>query len=125
MIKANLATRTNGKGLWSSTAKSVKITGLEMGYMAPDGDFGELRAIFPKNIWNTKVHGLIYTDDLWLDDFREALRKELGFSVQAAADVDYSEQGMQGDNYVSLDVGPVFIDEWREINAATRKRSVS
>ena len=29
-----------------------------------------------------------------------------------ATDVSYSEQGMQGDNYVSLDVGDQFIASW-------------
>jgi hypothetical protein len=28
-------------------------------------------------------------------------------------DLCYSEQGMQGDNYVSLDVGKDFLDSWR------------
>jgi hypothetical protein len=27
-------------------------------------------------------------------------------------DLCYSEQGMQGDNYVSLDVGAEFLDSW-------------
>jgi hypothetical protein len=27
-------------------------------------------------------------------------------------DICYSEQGMQGDNYVSLDVGKDFLDSW-------------
>jgi hypothetical protein len=35
----------------------------------------------------------------------------LGFSVQALADIDYSEAGMQGNNYVSMDVGGDFIRE--------------
>jgi hypothetical protein len=29
-----------------------------------------------------------------------------------SANVTYSEQGMQGDNYVSLDVGANFITSW-------------
>jgi hypothetical protein len=35
----------------------------------------------------------------------------LGFSPDAILDVSYSEQGMQGDNYVSMDVGPQFLLE--------------
>jgi hypothetical protein len=35
----------------------------------------------------------------------------LGFSVQALADISYSEQGMQGETYVSLDVGLDFLTE--------------
>ena len=33
----------------------------------------------------------------------------IGFSESEANDVSYSEQGMQTDNYVSLDVGALFI----------------
>ena len=33
----------------------------------------------------------------------------IGFSEAEAMDVSYSEQGMQTDNYVSLDVGAPFI----------------
>jgi hypothetical protein len=33
----------------------------------------------------------------------------VGFTAAEANDVSYSEQGMQSDNYVSCDVGAVFI----------------
>jgi hypothetical protein len=49
--------------------------------------------------------GLIYTDKL----FRQELRAYLQAEGYAGDDVDYSEQGMQGDNYVSCDVGSAFI----------------
>jgi hypothetical protein len=32
----------------------------------------------------------------------------------AGDDVDYSEQGMQGDNYVSFDVGAKFLKSWKK-----------
>jgi hypothetical protein len=31
-----------------------------------------------------------------------------------SSDVNYSEQGMQGDNYVSLDAGPNFIESFKK-----------
>jgi hypothetical protein len=34
----------------------------------------------------------------------------VGFTEAEAKDVSYSEQGMQGDSYVSCDVGAVFIN---------------
>jgi hypothetical protein len=34
----------------------------------------------------------------------------VGFTQAEANDVSYSEQGMQSDNYVSCDVGAVFIN---------------
>jgi hypothetical protein len=38
-----------------------------------------------------------------------AYLQTIGFSEAEANDVSYSEQGMQGDEYVSCDVGAVFI----------------
>jgi hypothetical protein len=55
--------------------------------------------------------GLIYTDALWMNEFRQQLVK-LGFSKKAAKDVSYSEQGMQSDYFVSMDVGEEFLKEW-------------
>jgi len=46
--------------------------------------------------------GLIYTDSAFLECVHTALIKA-GISIEAAEDVCYSEQGMQGDNYVSMD----------------------
>jgi hypothetical protein len=51
--------------------------------------------------------GLIYTDSLFKQDLMQFV-KEHGLAV----DLCYSEQGMQGDNYVSLDVGKEFLDSW-------------
>jgi len=53
---------------------------------------------------------LIYTDRAWMSSFLSCMAT-LGFSVQALADIDYSEAGMQGDNFVSMDVGGDFIRE--------------
>jgi len=40
------------------------------------------------------------------------LRNFLALQGLNNLDIDYSEQGMQGDNYVSLDVGAAFISAW-------------
>jgi hypothetical protein len=52
-------------------------------------------------------HGLIYTDSLFKQDLMQFVAEQ-GLVV----DLCYSEQGMQGDNYVSLDVGKEFLDSW-------------
>ena len=101
---------TSGDGYWSTVAKTVDITDMKLGYVSDEQDFGELRVYFDKN-WDVRKDGLIYTDSLFLVQLREKL-KEIGF---AGDDVDYSEQGMQGDNYVSLDVGEKFISSWLDI----------
>lgn len=106
--------RTDGhSGLWSHVAAAVNITQLELssvdGESLLDSTFGELRVHFD-NSWNTHDDGLIYTDKTWIADFRKFLRKN-GFTARAAEAVDYSEAGMQEDDYVSLDVGDPFIIE--------------
>ncbi len=54
--------------------------------------------------------GLIYTDKIWINEFR-ALMRSLGFTRNAVNDISYSEQGMQGEDFVSMDVGEDFLRE--------------
>ena len=102
---------TAGDGYWSEKSRAVRITKLKLGYVSDDEDFGELRVYFDTKTWDTRKHGLIYTDDLFEDELKDFL-EALGFD---AGDVSYSEQGMQGDNYVSLDVGGKFIASWIQV----------
>lgn len=106
----NFRTRTNGSGLWSATEKFVSINRVRLAYLDDDLDFGELRAYFDPAEWDTDNDGLIYTDKAWMSSFLSCMAT-LGFSVQALADVGYSEAGMQGGNYVSMDVCGDFIQE--------------
>jgi hypothetical protein len=98
---------TSGDGYWSTVAKAVEITDMQLGYVSDEGDFGELRVYFNTDTWNVNTDGLIYTDKQFKIDLM-AFIKEHGLVV----DLCYSEQGMQGDNYVSLDVGKDFLDSW-------------
>jgi hypothetical protein len=72
--------------------------------------YGEMRVYFDLKSWDPEVHGLIYTDKQWIRDLRAMLIRK-GFSPRAAEGVEYSEQGMQGDDYVSLDVADTFFIE--------------
>lgn len=105
--------QTDGSGLWSHAVRVVKITGLDLAYLDEDSliesTFGELRAYFDEDSWYAD-DGLIYTDESWMTDFRRMLR-QMGFSERASEAVDYSEAGMQGRDYVSMDVGDPFIIE--------------
>jgi hypothetical protein len=83
---------------------------VRIAYLDDELDFGELRAYFDPQEWDTDKDGLIYTDPAWMQSFRNCMAT-LGFSEAALQDIDYSEQGMQGDNYVSMDVGGDFIRE--------------
>ncbi len=110
MYKVNATLNTNGKGYWSRTATAVEVTGLQLAYTNDELDFGELRVRFNTNTWDTSKHGLIYTDAQFMTELKELLTS-LGFD---ASDVSYSEQGMQGDEYVSCDVGECFINTFMQ-----------
>ena len=98
---------TCGDGYWSNVAKPVQITDMRLAYVNDERDFGELRVYFNTKFWDVNTDGLIYTDSNFLDELRDFL-----ITHELSDDVDYSEQGMQGDNYVSLDVGEGFIKLW-------------
>jgi hypothetical protein len=99
---------TGGGGYWSNTAKAVRVTDMQLGYLNDEGDFGELRVYFDTKTWDVNEDGLIYTDR----QFERELREFLTQHGLEGKDVSYSEQGMQGDNYVSCDVGGQFLQGW-------------
>lgn len=98
---------TSGDGYWSTAIKNVRITDMRLGYVADDKEFGELRVYFNTDDWDVNKDGLIYTDGGFKQDLMQFITQH-GLVV----DLCYSEQGMQGDNYVSLDVGKDFIASW-------------
>lgn len=105
--------KTAGDGYWSNRKTQVSIVGISV-FQSEDAEneFAELMVSFDIRDWDTQQHGLIYSDSQFLADLRQHF-VDNGFSQDAANDVDYSEQGMQGDDYVSLDVGETFLREWR------------
>jgi hypothetical protein len=107
--KVSFITRTDGRGYWSTVArKSIRINRVAIASVSDDGEYGELRAYFDESEWNVESDGLIYSDQAWMKSFRSCMAT-LGFSVQALAAISYTEQGMQGTEYVSLDVGRDFL----------------
>ena len=109
--KVNFITKTDGRGYWSNTVKTVPINRVRLAYIDEDGTFGELRAYFDTKEWDVDADGLIYTDMMWKHSFLTCMENVMGFSPDAILDVSYSEQGMQGENYVSMDVGAQFLLE--------------
>jgi hypothetical protein len=110
MYKVNATCNTAGDGYWSNKAKAVKITKLVLAYTNDELDFGELCVYFNTRTWDVRKDGLIYTDSLFLEELCELLT-DMGYDV---SDVSYSEQGMQGEDYVSLDVGECFINTYMQ-----------
>ncbi len=112
----NIQTRTDGTSLWAhGLMENVTIRRLEIGYLADDKNFGELRAYFDPKQWDCFELGLIYTDEGWMECLKKELAK-IGFSKISIDGLSYSEQGMQGDDYVSMDFDGPFYSEWIKIN---------
>ena len=109
MYKVTATLNTNGNGYWSRKQAAVEITRLQLAYTNDELDFGELRVYFNTKTWAWQ-DGLIYTDKQFMRELKELLTAK-GFD---ASDVSYSEQGMQGDNYVSCDVGQCFINTFMQ-----------
>lgn len=99
---------TSGDGYWSRQQKAVRIVDMRLGYIDDDKDFGELCVYFDTKTWDVNADGLIYTDR----QFQNELQAFLNTQGLLGSDVCYSEQGMQGDDYVSLDVGKEFLTAW-------------
>jgi hypothetical protein len=108
----NVVLNTSGSGYWSRTAKAVTIVDMQLGmgtqWDGEDDIHGELRVVFDTATWDVDKEGLIYTDSLFIKELREFLVAH-GLPGE---DVCYSEQGMQGDDYVSLDAGTEFYTAW-------------
>lgn len=110
MYPVDTALHTNGQGYWSNKITQVRVIGMALGYVDDDNTFGELRVFFDTNTWDTMEDGLIYTDDAWIRALQEFLAGQ-GLTGR----VDYSEQGMQGDNFVSCDVDGEFLAAWQQV----------
>ena len=110
MYKVTATLNTNGNGYWSRKVAAVEITRLQLAYTNDELDFGELRVYFNTKTWDVNKDGLIYTDKQFMRELKDLLSAK-GFDVK---DVSYSEQGMQGDSYVSCDVGECFINTFMQ-----------
>ncbi len=91
---------TSGGGMWSSVEGPVVITSIHADYSA-DG-WGSLYVNFDIASWDVDANGLIYTDDQFLEELQQWMI-ERGVA-SAAEGISYSEQGMQGDDYVHFDL---------------------
>jgi hypothetical protein len=99
--------RVGGDGLWSDKETIVDITAI-----LPDTvrDKYITFMVFFEN-WNVDEDGLIYTDKTFKEDFRNHLIY-LGLNPEVAARISYTEQGMQGDDYVSMETDDNRFAEW-------------
>ena len=107
MKNTNFIACTDGSGYWSNAHRPVRVVGYELAYQ--DDQFGELRVYFDEDTWSVEQLGLIYTDRQFISEVRQFLRGR-GYTVTTDS-VDYSEQGMQGEDYVSFDVTGEIVSE--------------
>ena len=117
--QVSFSANTNGNGLWSDVVSTVRVIRLEAlvwpeNQELGDDEFGELRVVFDINSWNTTENGLIYTDKGFIENLRSRLAL-MGFTDTELDDMTYSEAGMQGHDYVSMDIGVDFINGWRRL----------
>ena len=113
-IQLNTELSTSGDGYWSSAKKDVFCKMAEVAYISDDYEFGELRVYFDTGSWDTNQHGLIYTDNQFIEELCDSLI-DIGFTLEGTNAIDYSEQGMQGHDYVSFDIKGAFIQEASEM----------
>lgn len=104
-VKKPFVCEAYGNGFWSYENKktTVKKITFEVGYFTGDSVTLYAKVFFTQKEWNIEKDGLIYTDTNWIKDFNKNFVKlpEVKNLVKMK-DIDYTEQGMQGDNYVSL-----------------------
>lgn len=113
-METTIILNTDGTGLWSRVARPVAVNYINLSMTKDSEDqsfFGELCVYFEESSWYVNNDGLIYTDKRFLKELHEFLKSQ-GFSDKAIDGVSYSEQGMQGDDYVSLDASDEFCKEW-------------
>lgn len=105
---------TSGDGYWSNKQATVLVEYIALNYCDEEDKFGELCIKFNTDTWNVDTDGLIYTDAQFMRELKAALLKN-GFSAAAVNEVSYSEQGMQGNDYVSLDMDKKACAAWKRL----------
>lgn len=109
----NFECRTKG-GLWSMKINKIvkhhKIC-LIVNHKINTPSTYSLDVYFDEKDWITTKDGLIYTDELWLEDFKNNLLK-IGFNSESLEGLSYSEQGLQTKNTVNLDASESFAQKF-------------
>jgi hypothetical protein len=115
-MQVDLTLHTDGRGYWSTVQKEVKVTRIVC--ITYDDDFyeddreveeeswGEMRVFFDTSTWDISKDGLIYTDKLFENELNAYL------ATLGLPEAEYSEQGMQGEDFVSFDIDGEFITGW-------------
>lgn len=123
-VPFNCLTITDGRGYWSREYGSiVRIVGLSYRSHG-ERNYGELIAYFDFKDWNCSRSGLIYTDPLWLKTFEQNLSELAGLTKEELDNLEYSEAGMQGGDFVSMDAR-WSKETWEKILNASKRNTLS
>lgn len=108
----NQLVRTSGTGVWSTLATDVMVTEITISRMYDTDDLDDddkvnaercttMDVIIDTSTWNVKNDGLIYSDP----DFKNGINSILTTALNTNDfELSYSEQGMQGNDYVNFDL---------------------
>lgn len=102
---------TSGGGLWSNVISKVLVTNIDIMYYNQDdlddddnksaSKFLSIDVYFDTSTWDTYNNGLIYTDAGFRNEINDILIAALNTKDFI---LSYSEQGMQGQDYVNFDL---------------------
>ena len=103
VLENPLLVETDGSGFWSDKVKTVKVIGLIIESIKDEDEdediYGQIQFIFDTETWDINEDGLIYTDNA----FEKAVKEFLYSRFVSNFSIGYSEQGMQGKDYVDFD----------------------
>lgn len=112
-LNAVVKTRGDGRFLNSPVKKDVLVR-----YIQLKGSRAQV--YFDTSTWSVDKGGLLYTDTGFERQLKRLLRTRLGFTPRALRALQYSEQGLQGVDYVDFDANAAFLLAWREQMSAKR-----
>ena len=99
--KALVVLNTNGRGLYTNVTAPVNIVDISV-------EDNEVRVYFDRKTWDVRKNDLIYTDPAFLKGLKSFLKSDKTYSTlitNSSIDrLDYTEHGMQGNDYVTLEV---------------------
>ena len=96
----NETCETGGNGLWSGKKTSVYLTHMVESVWGVDG----YEVYFDTKTWDVRKDGLIYTDETFLNNLK-AILIDRGYTPSGVKELSYTEQGMQGEDFVSIETG--------------------
>jgi hypothetical protein len=101
-IPVNQTWHTSGKGHWSDVAKPVRVLSISQHVEdSSDGHISDMSVYFDTDTWDVDTDGLIYTDPQFLKQLQKFLLS-LGVPRDIDGEIDYSDEGMQDEVYVSF-----------------------